>query len=70
MYLAVLSVIVGQGLLFGNIGLFAYGALVSLSFHLFVVLYEEPTLRAQFKAEYETYSTAVPRWLPRIKKRR
>ena len=70
MYLAVLSVIVGQGLLFGNIGLFAYGALVSLGFHLFVVFYEEPTLRNQFKSEYGAYTAAVPRWLPRIKKRR
>ena len=70
MYLAVLSVIIGQSLLFGDIGLFAYGALVSLGFHLFVVFYEEPTLRNQFKAEYEAYSAATPRWLPRIKTRR
>jgi len=70
MYLAVLSVIVGQGLLFENSGLFAYGALVWLAFHLFVVFYEEPTLRRQFGAEYEAYTVAVPRWLPRIRRRR
>ena len=37
-----------------------------MSFHVFVVLYEEPTLRRQFGAEYETYCRAVPRWIPRF----
>jgi len=33
----------------------------------FVRLYEEPTLRRMFGAEYETYCKNVPRWLPRIR---
>ena len=33
---------------------------------LFVWLYEEPTLRRLFGAEYEEYCRNVPRWLPRM----
>ena len=34
---------------------------------LFVMLYEEPTLRRMFGAEYEEYCRTVPRWLPRLR---
>jgi protein-S-isoprenylcysteine O-methyltransferase Ste14 len=34
-------------------------------FVAFVKLYEEPTLRAQYGAEYEAYRDAVPGWIPR-----
>ncbi len=33
--------------------------------HLFVILYEEPHLRATFGAPYEAYCRSVHRWLPR-----
>src|SRR6266851_8849660 len=52
MYIAVVAVIIGQGLIFGNTRLLAYGALVWLGFHMFVVGYEEPTLQATFGPEY------------------
>ena len=35
--------------------------------HLFVTLYEEPTLRKKFGAAYEDYCQRVPRWIPRLK---
>src|SRR5712692_9963934 len=41
MYLAVVSVIVGQGLVFPSSRVLLYGALVWLVFHLFVLAYEE-----------------------------
>ena len=66
MYLAVLTVILGQSLLLGNARVPAYGALVWLAFHLFVVGYEEPKLRATYGAEYERFWAAVPRWIPRL----
>lgn len=66
MYVAVVAAIAGQGFLFGNIRLLEYGAAVWLAFHLFVLLYEEPTLRSSFGAEYETFCTNVPRWVPRL----
>jgi protein-S-isoprenylcysteine O-methyltransferase Ste14 len=34
---------------------------------LFVQLYEEPTLRKKFGAEYEEYCRNVPRWMPRMR---
>ena len=66
MYVAVVSAIVGQGLIFGNVELLEYGGLVWLIVHLFVLLYEEPTLRASFGSEYEAYCATVPRWIPRL----
>ena len=34
---------------------------------LFVQLYEEPTLRRTFGADYEEYCRNVPRWIPRLR---
>jgi protein-S-isoprenylcysteine O-methyltransferase Ste14 len=43
------------------------GALVAVvGVALFVQLYEEPTLRSMFGAEYEEYCRNVRRWLPRL----
>ena len=66
LYVAVVSVIIGQGLLLGNFRILEYGALVWLAFHLFVLAYEEPTLHASFGPEYEQFCAAVPRWVPRL----
>ena len=66
MYVAVASLIFGQGLLFGNLTVIAYGAAVCIAFHLFVCYYEEPTLRRTFGQEYANYCARVPRWIPRL----
>src|SRR5262245_55231621 len=66
MYVAVVAIIIGQGLIFGDVRVLAYGALVSLAFHLFVIAYEEPTLRATFGPEYEAFCAGVSRWIPRM----
>jgi protein-S-isoprenylcysteine O-methyltransferase Ste14 len=65
MYLAVVSIVLGQALSLGNIRILAYGLIAWLITHLFVLFYEEPTLRRSFGAEYENYYEHVPRWLPR-----
>jgi protein-S-isoprenylcysteine O-methyltransferase Ste14 len=65
MYVAVVSIVVGQGLLFGNLGVLVYAAILWVGFHLFVTGYEEPRLRAQFGADHERYCRSVPRWRPR-----
>lgn len=65
-YVAVVSAIVGQALIFGNIAVLEYGGLIFLGFHLFVLNYEEPTLLKTFGAEYERYCAGVPRWSPRL----
>jgi protein-S-isoprenylcysteine O-methyltransferase Ste14 len=69
MYLAVLAVIAGQALFFGDAAVGAYGAVVALAFMAFVRIYEEPTLRATYGAEYDAYCDEVPRWLPRPRRR-
>jgi protein-S-isoprenylcysteine O-methyltransferase Ste14 len=66
MYVAVVSVILGQGLLLGDTRVLAYGVFGWLVTHLFVLIYEEPTLRRSFGAEYETFCAHVPRWIPRV----
>jgi protein-S-isoprenylcysteine O-methyltransferase Ste14 len=67
MYVAVSALILGQGLVFGNVVVLEYGLIVWLAFLAFVVLYEEPTLRRQFGMQYEAYCNRVPRWIPHIK---
>jgi protein-S-isoprenylcysteine O-methyltransferase Ste14 len=64
-YLPIATIIAGQALVFGSPGLLAYGVVVGLAFHAVVVVYEEPTLRRRFGADYQAYVTAVPRWIPR-----
>ena len=67
MYVAVVSVIVGQGLLFASQAVLRYALVVAAGFHLFVLLHEEPSLSRRFGAEYEAYRRAVRRWIPRVK---
>ena len=65
MYIGVLAMIVGQALFLGSRGVVIYALCAGLGFHLFVVLYEEPTLRRRFGEEYLEYCRQVRRWLPR-----
>ena len=65
-YVAVVAIVLGQATLFGDARLLWYGAVLWLAFHLFVVAYEEPTLRETFGSEYEDYRANVPRWIPRL----
>ena len=65
MYIAVLSVVIGEAILFRSFLLVGYALLVGLVVHMFVVFVEEPSLRGQFGGSYETYLRTVRRWLPR-----
>jgi protein-S-isoprenylcysteine O-methyltransferase Ste14 len=67
MYVAVVALILGQAALFGDVRLLAYAAAVWLGFHLFVLIYEEPTLRRAFPKDYAAFTAAVPRWRPRLR---
>jgi protein-S-isoprenylcysteine O-methyltransferase Ste14 len=66
MYVAVVAVILGQGLILGNIRVLEYGVVVWLAFHIFVLAYEEPTLTRSFGTEYQEFCASVPRWIPRL----
>ena len=64
MYLGVLLLVVGQGLLLGREILFAWAVAAWLIFTSFLVFYEEPGLRRRFGDAYDDYRRRVRRWLP------
>ena len=66
MYFALVTLLLGQALWLGQPGLLLYTAAVWTLFHLFVLAYEEPTLRDTFPDDYARYAQAVPRWIPRL----
>ena len=66
MYLGVFSVLFGEVMLFHSLALLVYVLVAGIVVHLFVVFYEEPTLRRRFGEGYEAYLHRVPRWLPRV----
>ena len=66
MYLGVITVVLGEALLFGSFRLLAYAGAVFAGFHAIVLLYEEPAHRRRFGADFEGYCHRVPRWVPRF----
>lgn len=67
MYVAVLAIVVGQGLMLGSVVLLRYAVVLWLLVHAFVRLYEEPTLKGKFGSSYDAYRQNVRRWWPRIR---
>ena len=65
MYLGFIPGWIGLWIVFGKANTTAVGVVLAVA--LFVVLYEEPTLRRKFGAEYEEYCRNVPRWIPRLR---
>ncbi len=66
-YVGVLTLLIGHFLWFKTIWMLVYAIVVFLAFHLFVTLYEEPTLKAKFGAAYQQYCKSIPRWIPKIR---
>jgi protein-S-isoprenylcysteine O-methyltransferase Ste14 len=64
MYLAVLTIILGQAVLFGSRGALLYAGVVLLAVVLFVRGYEEPTLELEYGDEYREYRRNVRGWIP------
>lgn len=69
MYVGFFAGWVGLWVVFGRASWLALevAAVAVVAVALFVPLYEEPTLRRMFGAEYEEYCRNVPRWLPRLR---
>jgi|SRR5579872_743062 len=65
-YLALLIILLGEALLFGDGRVAAWGVIFWLFTFLWVVIVEEPELRRQFGDEHRTYCQNVPRWAPRL----
>jgi len=68
MYLGFFIGWTGLWIVFGraNLAVIVAACLVVLGVALFVLLYEEPTLRKTFGSDYDQYCKNVPRWFPRL----
>jgi protein-S-isoprenylcysteine O-methyltransferase Ste14 len=66
MYFGILLMLTGYFLWFGYWSLLIYAVLILILTHLFVVFYEEPTLKRKFGTSYEEYVKRVPRWIPKL----
>ncbi len=62
MYIGADLVLAGAGLFYNSWAILAYCAVFALVTHMFVVMYEEPTLRATFGAPYAEYCEKTRRW--------
>ena len=68
MYVGVLCLILGQAVTLHSLPLLLYAGVLFVTFHLFVVLYEEPKLTRMFGESYVHYRNTVPRWLVQRKR--
>jgi protein-S-isoprenylcysteine O-methyltransferase Ste14 len=69
MYVGVMLILLGEAVFFASRFMLTYSLIIFVGFNLFVLFYEEPTLRGKFGESYKRYCRAVPRWLPRLKTR-
>lgn len=68
MYLGFAAGWIGLWIVFGHANPVVIASVLAaaLGVHLFVVFYEEPTLRKMFGSDYIEYCHNVARWLPRL----
>ena len=64
MYLGGALALAGAAAFFESPALLGFTALFLMATHLFVVFYEEPTLRRLFGEAYDAYCRRVHRWVP------
>jgi len=64
MYIGAGLALAGAALFYESWALLGYCAAFAFVTHLFVVMYEEPTLRTTFGASYVHYCGQVHRWWP------
>lgn len=64
MYVGGWLTLAGAALLARSSGILSLSLAALGAGHLFVVLWEEPTLAAKFGAPYEQYRAPVSRWIP------
>ena len=64
MYVGILSILLGEAILFASLRLLEYTVVVFIFFFAFVVFYEEPVLRRTFGESYRLYCRNVSRWIP------
>src|SRR5206468_6313725 len=65
MYIGAILALLGVALFYGSLSILIYAGVFFLAIHLFVLLYEEATLRQTFGSDYEMYCRRVKRWCPK-----
>jgi len=63
----VLSILLGEAMLFGSVPLLVWFLVFFALNALTMPLIEEPLLESRFSSDYVTYKRNVPRWIPRLK---
>ena len=63
MYLAMLTMLLGETILLRSFNLGVYMFIIAIAFYLFVVFHEEPGLQSEFGYEYKAYRERVRRWI-------
>jgi protein-S-isoprenylcysteine O-methyltransferase Ste14 len=66
MYIGAAVALGAAALYYQSLALLAFAAGFLLVTHLFVIGYEEPTLRRTFGEQYDAYCREVRRWRPRL----
>ena len=69
MYIGAGLALIGAALYYESAALVGFAGMFFLVTHLFVVWYEEGTLRRMFGEEYDAYCRRVRRWWPRVRQR-
>lgn len=69
MYVGVVMVMVGQGLLFGSLPVFVYGVAWLTAFAIFVRTIDDPFIIKRIGQPYHEYLESVPEWIPRRPRR-
>lgn len=67
MYVGGILILLGWVLWSPSLSMAVMPILFFVAAHMFVTLYEEPTLKRKFGGAYENYLKRVPRWLPKMK---
>jgi len=66
MYIGAGLALAGAALFYASLPLLSYVGFFFLATHVFVVRFEEPTLRQTFGPEYDAYCRRVRRWWPSV----
>ena len=66
MYIGAALALCGAAIFYRSLPLLGYLGVFLIATHMFVLLYEEPTLGRLFGDDYRSYCANVRRWLPRV----
>ena len=69
MYVFVALALIGEAIFFGATILLLYAAIAAVICHLWLLLYEERSLKRRFGLPYERYCQRASRWIPRLPRR-